>query len=663
MTWVTPSAGLLLGAIVIPLLLLLYFLRLRRRPLRISSTMLWERAVEDLHANTPFQRLRSSTLLLLQLIALVLVVLALMQPQIEGGSPREGTHIILIDRSGSMEAVDVDGITRLAIAKEKASDLVNQIYGGGLFSSSSGETMVISFSDHAEVVAPFTDSKQQLLHAIESIQPTHGKSSISEPLKLARAYTTNVDPEQDGISSSEFAQLELFSDGLIDDIQDQALQGGETLQYHMIGSPLDKNIGISTIDAKRSDESSDDVQVFLSLVNTNSKDETVEIELQIDGVPVGVQEVQIPKQSDGLAGTSSLVFVPFSMPQSGVIEARLLLEDSLAIDNHASLIIPPAKELKVLVAEEGAQIVRTVLQGMPLADLKVVTSSKLKTMIESGESYAYDVVVIRNIPLDTLPRGKYLIFGEPPPIAPFDTFAEGEAQVMLVASENHPVMRFVRYEDIVVTKGHDVVLQNAVDTLLEGSNWPAVMTYRGDGIHLVYIAFDPIDSNWPYLRSFPFFVFNGIQFLGHTGDQLTASTTKIGQTITENIREEGKATLEEPDGTTHTILVDKSGNVSWGPVRLSGVHTISSDNQSDSLISINSPHQESMIASTEKISIGAKEVVASSSGGLSFIQLWPWALGAVLVVLFVEWWVYQKKVSTPLRLSWTQGGNERKGIR
>ena len=57
MTFVTLSTGLILGAIVVPLLMLLYFLRLRRQPLRISSTMLWRSAVEDLHANSPFQRL------------------------------------------------------------------------------------------------------------------------------------------------------------------------------------------------------------------------------------------------------------------------------------------------------------------------------------------------------------------------------------------------------------------------------------------------------------------------------------------------------------------------------------------------------------------------------------------------------------------------------
>ena len=81
--------------------------------------MLWVSAVEDLHANSPFQRLRPSLLLLLQLLALLLVIFALMQPQIEGGSPRAGKHIILIDRSGSMSAEE-NGSTRLEEAKDQA---------------------------------------------------------------------------------------------------------------------------------------------------------------------------------------------------------------------------------------------------------------------------------------------------------------------------------------------------------------------------------------------------------------------------------------------------------------------------------------------------------------------------------------------------------------
>ena len=660
MTLVTPFAGLLLGAIVVPLLLLLYFLRLRRQPLNISSTMLWERAVEDLHANTPFQRLRPSTLLLLQLLALLLVVVAMMQPQIEGGSPNEGTHVILIDRSGSMTALNENGVSRLDEAKEMASDLVNQIHGGGIFSSSGGETMVISFSDHAEVVSPFTDSIQQLTNAINSIQPTHGQSLVSESLKLARAYTTTVDPEKDGLSASESAQLELFSDGLISDIKEQALQRGETLQYHMVGSPDATNVGIETIDAKRKAESSEEVQVFLSLLNTSAQSETVDIELRIDDIPVGVQQVKIAARQNDVQGAASLVFVPFAMPGSGVVSARILQRDALAIDNQASLVIPPAKELKVLLAEEGAPIIRTVLEGIPLAELRVVSGTTLNRMLKLGETTTYDVVVIRDVSIETLPHGAYLIFGEPPPIPSFETYVDGEAQVMLVAKEEHPVMRFVRYEEIVVTKGHDVIIDQSVEPLLEGSHWPAVMAYRGHGIQLIYVSFDPMNSNWPYLRSFPFFVFNGVHFLGHRGNQLTASAKQVGQTITEHALRSKTVEIIEPDGSIHEVLVDEDGNASWGPIRLTGVHAVQSNKATHALVAINSTQSESEIASIQQISIGATEVSTTHSSGSSFIQLWPWALGAVLIVLLAEWWVYQQKVSTPLVSSWAHDSFQRK---
>ena len=120
MTFVTLTTGLILGAVVLPLLLFLYFLRLRRQPLQISSTLLWSSAVEDLHANSPFQRLRPSTLFILQLLALLFVILAVMQPQIEGEKLRDGRHVMLIDRSASMNAEVIDGTSRLEDAKDQA---------------------------------------------------------------------------------------------------------------------------------------------------------------------------------------------------------------------------------------------------------------------------------------------------------------------------------------------------------------------------------------------------------------------------------------------------------------------------------------------------------------------------------------------------------------
>jgi hypothetical protein len=581
-----------------------------------------------------------------------------MQPQIEGTAPSDGKHVLLIDRSGSMTSVGKDGATRLEEAKEKAIDYVDQLYGGGLFSSSGGETMIIAFSDYAEVITPFTDSKQQLISSIRSIAPTHGKSQIGESLQLARAYMTNIDPENEGVSSSDSAHLELFSDGLIVDINNQVLARGETLSYQMVGSSEDTNIGIATIDAKRPSESVEEVQVFISLVNTSDNSATVDIELSIDSIPVGVQEVIIPPQLDGLPGKASMVFVPFLMPKSGVIQATILADDILEIDNRAALVVPPSKELRVILVEDGAPILQSVLEGMPLQELKVVHETTLEKMIQDGKTAEYDVVVTRDITLENMPRGNYFMFGSPPPVEALQSFVSGDAQVMLVADEEHPCMRFVRYEDIVVTEGYEVVFDGSVQVLLEGSNWPAVMNYRGSGTQLVYVSFDPMDSNWPYLRSFPFFVFNTVEYLGRSGSQFTSSVKLVGDSISELVQLGDVVQIIDPEGVSHPVSVDSNGVAVWGPVRLAGVHTMEIGDSKEVAYAINASSLESEVASVETVTFGTKKVQSAKSDGASYIQLWPWALGAVLAVLLAEWWVYQKKVSHPLVKTWTHtGGN------
>src|SRR3712207_4102625 len=105
-TFLNPWTAALAGAIVVPALLLLYFLKLRRREMPVASTLLWKKAVQDLQVNAPFQRLRRNLLLFLQLLLLLLLLLAFSRP-VTNYTPGAGTtSVILIDRSASMGAAE-----------------------------------------------------------------------------------------------------------------------------------------------------------------------------------------------------------------------------------------------------------------------------------------------------------------------------------------------------------------------------------------------------------------------------------------------------------------------------------------------------------------------------------------------------------------------------
>src|SRR3954466_8942927 len=112
----SPQLGRAAWAVLIGVpitIIALYFLKLRRRPVEVPSTLLWRRSIEDLHVNSLFQRLRRNLLLFLQLLAVLLAMLALAGPRMRGTVGAGQRYVLAIDESASMSASDV-GDTRLA---------------------------------------------------------------------------------------------------------------------------------------------------------------------------------------------------------------------------------------------------------------------------------------------------------------------------------------------------------------------------------------------------------------------------------------------------------------------------------------------------------------------------------------------------------------------
>ena len=200
MTLLSPTAAIVAGAIALPAVLALYLLKLRRRPVRVSSTLFWSAASEDLQANVPLRWLRRSWLLMLHLLIAILLVLAIGRPALSGAGSGSRRVIILLDRSASMNARESaassttsstaisanklntvsDAETRLSLAKRAAIRIATDA-----IEQDGASVSVIAFAKEPVLLSPDSRSTSQLRTVIEDAAPTDQPADLPAALRAA----------------------------------------------------------------------------------------------------------------------------------------------------------------------------------------------------------------------------------------------------------------------------------------------------------------------------------------------------------------------------------------------------------------------------------------------------------------------------------------------
>jgi hypothetical protein len=175
MNLIAPQNFLFAG--LIGFIVLLYVLRLKRREHIVSSTMLWQSALRDLQANSPWQKLRSSLLMWLQIAFLVLAVLALVRPAIRVLTSGGQNIAIIVDASASMDASDVVP-SRFERARAEANRLVNAL-------STGDSATIISAGAQTRVLASPTTNKNVLKRALATAGTQDTNTNLREAIVLA----------------------------------------------------------------------------------------------------------------------------------------------------------------------------------------------------------------------------------------------------------------------------------------------------------------------------------------------------------------------------------------------------------------------------------------------------------------------------------------------
>ena len=177
MSFLSPLA-FALTALVLPLILL-YFLKIRRRERRVPSLLLWDPSLRDREASAFFQRLQRDPLLILQILALLALSLALARPAVTVMGDGARKVVVVLDTSASMKARDVSP-SRFDIAQAAAVQLVRRLGEGA-------EVMVIETGVQPKVTAALGRDRQRALAAIGQAQARDLPTRLAEAVRTARA--------------------------------------------------------------------------------------------------------------------------------------------------------------------------------------------------------------------------------------------------------------------------------------------------------------------------------------------------------------------------------------------------------------------------------------------------------------------------------------------
>jgi len=646
MQWLTPLVGLSAAAVAVPLLLLLYFLKLKRHEHIVSSTLLWKRAIQDLQVNAPFQRLRRNILLLLQLLALAGPILALR----EGAGRR---YVVLIDRSASMNATDVSP-NRLAEAKEQARVFVESLRGGSVMSlaDTADHAMVIAFDHHAKVMCNFTSDKRQLAAAIAAIDAGDGASRLGEAVTVAQAFAQAPGVDSSIRTAETPAQLILFSDGRIADL-DTIVIADDELVFHQIGQDQE-NVAITAMKARRAYEQPEQVEVFTSLANYGPTQVTRDIQLGINGDVRAIRSVTIPaRQSDtnGETSTPGTVAVNFSLNHDGkgVLEVRQLTDDALACDDAAWGILEPPERLSVLLVSEGNPVLESALRSCPIARLDPCTPAGFDAMDPArfAVENPYDVIVLDRHAPAHLPRCRYLTFGAVPEGIDVNIPGELENQMLVDWRVRHPVLQYVNLTNLFAARASVLELPRDADVLAEFTESPALALLRRNGSTFLLSGFDILQSNWPFEPGFVLFCYNSLNFLAAQVDGGERRDLQVADPITiDDLPAEAVVTVTRPDASEVEITPDPGGTVRFPATYRTGVYKIEIPDESARFYAVNLlDAAESDIRPKEEMTLSSVTVAAQEQGvQRANVPLWPLLALLALILACVEWVVYNLKV-------------------
>ncbi|MGZ8437090.1 MAG: vWA domain-containing protein [Candidatus Limnocylindrales bacterium] len=529
MPFTSPLA--LLGLLFVPAVLAMYLLKLRRDETVVPSTLLWTRLVADVEANAPWQRLRRSLLLLLQLLLVAILALLAARPFLERPAGLARDVVLVLDTSASMAATDVSP-SRLEAAKAAALDALRDLPTGGVVS-------VIAADRTARIVVNETTDLGRVRQALSTIQPSSASGDLGDALELAGKLAAR----------SGDAQILVATDGALATPVTGTVDA--PIKVLAVGRSH-RNQAIVAL-AVRTSPSAVTRSVFISIANLDLEYAQRRIELRGPGGLIEVRDVQLDPQA-----RADIVIddVPADV---GTLEVRLVgsdpavtaAPDDLATDDTAWAVIPDNRDRNILLVSEGDPYLETALGYLPNAHLFGVTPDRYPVDAVRPDGTSWDLIIFEGTLPATLPDTPILAIAPPGSSALGQVTGTLEDPGIGSLSPDEPILRYVDLSTTHIAEADELALPDWARTIIPGPNGtPLLYTGTRAGLPAAVLAFDPRHSDLPLQVAFPILLAN-----------LTGALTGGSAAPSEAVQPGTPVNLTIPAGATGLAVTRPDGSV------------------------------------------------------------------------------------------------------
>ena len=633
----------LIGLIGLPIIVAFYMLRLRRRDVPVGSTFLWQQLIRDVEANAPWQRLRFSWLLLVQLLIAAIVVLAAARPFSAANSDLAANVVLVVDTSASM-ATRTDEEDRMSLARDRARDVIGRLPVGG-------RVTVVAASDTAYVLVSETDDREAALSAVDLIQATQLPGDLTDAFALSSALAAR----------DENSTIVVVTDAAGDELPDVGV--GAPVQVERIGA-TDANQAIAALSALRRAGGAQ-LDLFVAVSNPSTAQAVRRLEIYADGALVDARELTIP------AGERAEALVSTVPAAARTIEARLAGSDALATDDRAFAISAAEGATRALLVSDGNAYLESALALLPRLELYAVDDEGYADAIAEAEEAGtpYGLLILDGfVPAE--PPELPALYVNPPEDGAFGTLGgRVENPIIDRVDPDEPLLRFVDLSSVHIGRARQIELAEGMRAVVSTpSGTPLVSAGQVGALRLAVMGFALAESDLPLQIAFPLLMSNLTEFLLPAAEGILPSSMRLGEslsvTVDSRIERAVVATTDigETDGEAATELeVSVAGGQLTIPgaqrVGLRAVHAISDVPELNGLLlgetAVNlfsADESDVKPGDAQRISEMGRVSSTGDPTGQPTRAEWWWPLAlAALGLLALEWLLFHRPTRRTLR--------------